>query len=403
MAGEDLSDTIERLGPIEPRHAARVVLQACEGLQAAHDKGLVHRDVKPANLFVHELPTRERVIKLCDFGIAKDVTSDSQQTSLTQTGGMLGSPMYMSPEQIKDAKSADLRTDIWSLGATLFHALSGIPPWAGNETVGALILAIHTDPLPELTDVAPWVDPGLDAIVRKAMQRKPEDRYPSMAAMAEDLRAYVGSSTSLERGLAAVSKQRRQERPAPAPLPPTVAATEVASPAAPELPPTAPTLSTDAGTSVTAADPPPRSRLAPIAIATVIGLGALGAGAYAFRGGGASASNETATEETASAEATIDEESSESEETPTSSDEGAEADPASEPAPTTSATSSASTSNRPPPMQGRPPRPLPRPAQPPSPAPPAPPPPPAAPPPPPAAPPPGPAPPSSLQADDAWR
>ena len=212
LRGSDLSSRIRRHGPLKPATAARVFIQACRGIQAAHDKGLVHRDIKPANLFLHELPSGEVVVKVCDFGIAKQVTSaeDQDSANLTRTGGVMGSPMYMSPEQAKNAKEVDARSDIWSVGISLYEALCGEPPWAGRRTVGEIMLAIYLEPIPHLQDSAEWVPPGLVDILHKTLHRKPADRFASMTELAEALEPFAREVPTLsERALAPIDVSLR--------------------------------------------------------------------------------------------------------------------------------------------------------------------------------------------------
>jgi serine/threonine-protein kinase len=131
LVGEDAHDLFERLGPVSPGLALRIVAQACEGLRKAHAAGVVHRDIKPANLFLARGEEGERVVKLLDFGVAKvqeDASESGAQEGLTQTGSMLGSPMYMSPEQARSAREVDHRSDIWSMGMVLYRALAGRTP-----------------------------------------------------------------------------------------------------------------------------------------------------------------------------------------------------------------------------------------------------------------------------------
>jgi hypothetical protein len=122
------------------------------------------------------------VAKVCDFGVAKRTGLDTSQTSeLTQTGGMVGSPMFMSPEQARSAKHVDHRTDIWSLAISMYQALCGRKPWANQSaSLGELILAICTADLTPLQDVAPWIPPGLSDAIHRALLRDPEERYASM-------------------------------------------------------------------------------------------------------------------------------------------------------------------------------------------------------------------------------
>lgn len=182
LDGEDLDQLVKRAGPLEPAALCRFFMQACEGLAAAHAAGIIHRDIKPANLFLHRLPSGPLVAKVCDFGVAKKTGLDTSQTSeLTQTGGMVGSPMFMSPEQAKSAKHVDHRSDIWSLAISMYQALSGQKPWATQSgSLGELILAICTADLAPLQDLAPWIPPGLADAVHRALLREPAERYASV-------------------------------------------------------------------------------------------------------------------------------------------------------------------------------------------------------------------------------
>ncbi|HXK20267.1 MAG TPA: serine/threonine-protein kinase, partial [Polyangiaceae bacterium] len=164
LAGEDLEHLMERLGPLSPDLAMRIVAQACIGLQKAHEAGVVHRDIKPANLYLCRRDGGEFIIKILDFGIAKvklDHLGSSENQKLTRTGSVLGSPRYMSPEQAKGLRSIDQRTDIWSLGAVLYQALTGRTPHHDLETLGQLIIAICSEAPAPVQDFAPWVSPEL--------------------------------------------------------------------------------------------------------------------------------------------------------------------------------------------------------------------------------------------------
>ena len=212
LHGSDLGALIARRGPIEPEAVATIFVQACLGVQAAHDRELVHRDIKPSNLFVHELESGEVVLKVCDFGIAKDVgpgaAYDTTASDLTRSDGVLGSPLYMSPEQARNAKRVDARSDLWSLGVSLYQALSGTLPWRRRETVGEILLAICTEPLVHLQDAAPWIDRGLAEAVHRALERDPARRFQSAGAMAEALRPFATAAIHVD-GLCEVSSEVR--------------------------------------------------------------------------------------------------------------------------------------------------------------------------------------------------
>src|SRR5262249_24458096 len=136
LEGEDVQHLIKRLGPLSPDLALRIVAQACLGLDRAHEARIIHRDIKPANFFLakagFDTHPAQRVVKLLDFGIAKiapDPSYDSGETAgLTRTGSMLGSPLYMSPEQARGHKDIDRRADVWSMGVVLYQALTGRTP-----------------------------------------------------------------------------------------------------------------------------------------------------------------------------------------------------------------------------------------------------------------------------------
>jgi serine/threonine-protein kinase len=193
LHGQDLHAVLDRLGPVEPLVAAKLTLQAAVGLAKAHDAGVVHRDIKPANLFVTKRDSGDLIVKILDFGIAKVKMDNFHDTSggLTRTGSMLGSPLYMSPEQCRGAARTDTRTDVWSLGVVLFELLSGSTPYAGHESLGDLIASIITEDLPLLQDRAPWAPPELAEIVHRALSRDISRRYQNAGQVRDALLAIV--------------------------------------------------------------------------------------------------------------------------------------------------------------------------------------------------------------------
>lgn len=194
LKGRDLDKVLDELGALEPETAVRIALQAARGLSAAHRIGIIHRDVKPGNLILDE-EEGEVIVRVCDFGIAKQMGGDS---SLTETGSQLGTPDYVSPEQLKNAKNVDERTDVWSLGATLYQLLCGAAPYAHIDSVFDLITAIITEDPPHLQDRAPWVDPALALIVHKCLQRDPDQRWATLEDMADALRPFSGGDELLD-------------------------------------------------------------------------------------------------------------------------------------------------------------------------------------------------------------
>jgi serine/threonine-protein kinase len=183
LRGEDLAAVVRRTGALDTITALKIAAQAATGLMAAHAAGIVHRDVKPSNVFLAREHDRVTV-KILDFGIAKlDGCGDPELTSL---GSVLGSPFYMSPEQTRETRDVDARTDIWSLGVVLYQMLAGQVPFAGPSIVD-VIWAISTDTFRPLDEVAPWVDERICKIVERAMKREPSQRFRSMAEMLRDM------------------------------------------------------------------------------------------------------------------------------------------------------------------------------------------------------------------------
>ncbi|HVY29524.1 MAG TPA: protein kinase [Polyangiaceae bacterium] len=204
LAGEDLDHVMERLGPLSPELAIRIVAQACVGLQKAHEAGVVHRDIKPANLYLARRDGGEVIVKILDFGIAKvklDHLGSSENQKLTRTGSVLGSPRYMSPEQAKGLRSIDHRTDIWSLGAVLYQALSGRTPHHDQETLGQLIISICSEAPASIQDYAPWVSPELAAVVRGTLTMDVEQRTANAPALLQALKALQPGGFSLHESM----------------------------------------------------------------------------------------------------------------------------------------------------------------------------------------------------------
>ena len=192
LRGEDLQQLMTRRGPLPQDVALCIAAQACIGLRRAHEAGIVHRDIKPANLFLArrestKLQSRdgeEVIVKLLDFGIARvrEGMSSTENRALTSTGLMLGTPLYMSPEQVTGPKSVDQRTDLWALGVVLYEMLTGATPHADVETLGGLLVAICSKPARPLAEVAPHVRRPVAAIVKKALEIDPANRYESADA-----------------------------------------------------------------------------------------------------------------------------------------------------------------------------------------------------------------------------
>jgi eukaryotic-like serine/threonine-protein kinase len=212
LEGEDLAAVLDRVGRLEPEVAVALAVQACEGLAAVHARGIVHRDVKPSNLFL-EAAGDAVVVKVTDFGLAK-AYDGGDRGALTATGRFMGTPQYVSPEQAISAKHVDLRSDVFSLGMSLYHALAGAPAFAYVRSFMGLVLEITSREAPPLQDAAPWVPPAIARIVHGALLRDPQARCPSVAELALALDMAVGIDASRQRlgrvSLAAVGERTQQ-------------------------------------------------------------------------------------------------------------------------------------------------------------------------------------------------
>ncbi len=185
LRGADLAAVLESEGPLPVGDAVGFVVQACEAVGEAHVLGIVHRDLKPANLFLSRQLDGTSRIKVLDFGISKLTdTGRGSQVSLTRTSWMLGSPIYMSPEQLRSARNVDARSDIWALGTILYELLVGKPPFSG-ESVPELSAKILIDDVPNPNDAREIPLPsGLDGVVLRALHKDLEQRYGTVAEFA---------------------------------------------------------------------------------------------------------------------------------------------------------------------------------------------------------------------------
>jgi serine/threonine-protein kinase len=194
LAGRDLGAELESQGVLPVERAVDYTLQACAGVAALHSIGVIHRDLKPSNLFVADVagvPT----VKVLDFGISKDVTAPAG--SITSTETQLGTPMYMSPEQIRASKDVNMRSDIWSLGVILYELLTGTLPFERTgHSVGELFAVIlMTEPSP-LCMRRPELPQALEDAVMKCLRRNSWERHESVAAFAQALRPFIKPGTA---------------------------------------------------------------------------------------------------------------------------------------------------------------------------------------------------------------
>ncbi|MEP7119820.1 MAG: protein kinase [Byssovorax sp.] len=196
LQGEDLGRRLKRERRISLQIASGILTQIARGLRRAHDAGLIHRDLKPPNIFMAR-GDDEEVVKILDFGIAKD-TMEAKLGEGTKTGELMGSPHFMSPEQIRSSKDIDHRSDLWSLGVILFRAVTGALPFQG-DAIGAVIAHILADPIPAPSSVYASLSPAVDAYFARAFSRDAAGRFQSAREMAEVFAALAHDGSTAPR------------------------------------------------------------------------------------------------------------------------------------------------------------------------------------------------------------
>jgi len=182
LDGLDLADHLEQAGTIPVKWACDIVLQTAEALAEAHSIGIVHRDVKPTNLFLTWRHDGSSLVKVLDFGISKSRLANGVDMQLTQTQSLLGTPSYMSPEQMRSARDVDGRTDIWSLGTVLYEIIEGHRPFEADSFSEMCVKVAMDDPIP--MQRAPI---ELQRVIARCLAKNPSDRYANMAELGADL------------------------------------------------------------------------------------------------------------------------------------------------------------------------------------------------------------------------
>lgn len=284
LRGEDAEQFVKRVGPLAPDLAIRLVGQACLGLQKAHEAGVIHRDIKPANLFLHRDGLGGVTIKLLDFGIAKvsqDQLSATNKQGLTRTGSLLGTPLFMSPEQAMGQKSIDHRTDIWSIGVVLYYLLAGRTPHEDADTIGKLIFAICSDPPAPIQDIAPWVDPDLANILQNMLRLVPDKRFAKASELADALRPLSAWNFAItELSLVGITDEQRAHVAVRADIMPSGKDGEIAANSLLTTPPTAAMAasasSTQAGLGKTLGSSAPKRKSLLFALGIAVALLAAG-------------------------------------------------------------------------------------------------------------------------------
>jgi serine/threonine-protein kinase len=188
LEGQTLATRLESRGPLEVPVAVDYMLQACEALAEAHALGIVHRDLKPANLFLVANAGRRNELRVLDFGISKALDADIRGTALVDTDShaFMGSPPYVSPEQLLNPSDVDARTDIWSLGIVLYECLTARRPFHG-DTLARLWDSILRDDMPPIAEDGRSITPALERILRRCLEKAPATRYSSVLELSRDL------------------------------------------------------------------------------------------------------------------------------------------------------------------------------------------------------------------------
>jgi serine/threonine protein kinase len=290
LEGCDLASELEQRGRLPCEEAIGYVLQACEALAEAHATGVIHRDLKPANLFLEACGDGSRRVKVLDFGVSKsllDGTPGRGAAALTKTSSLVGSPLYMSPEQLDSARDVDARTDIWALGVVLYELIAGRTPFQG-DSIPQLVTSVLHDPPRSLSDQDVKVPNGLEAVLWRALSKQRGVRYASVAEFVDALMPFappqaLGTAGRVNRLLSAAEPLPASSLPNPAPANPArVAQAETPARAKPR----------DAsGTPlswVSSGGQPKRRRLWAGLIA-LVAIGLLAGGYVAYRGSSATA------------------------------------------------------------------------------------------------------------------
>lgn len=195
LKGCDLAQELAKRGPLPATEVAGYMLETCEALAEAHAAGIIHRDLKPENLFLADRADGSRAIKVVDFGISKSMSQSLTDLSLTGTASFMGSPLYMSPEQMRSSRNVDARTDIWSLGTVMYEMVSGNSPFMA-ESIPELCLAVVGDPPKPLRELQPNLPAGFEQVIMRCLEKDRDRRYASVAELAQALSPFAPAEAS---------------------------------------------------------------------------------------------------------------------------------------------------------------------------------------------------------------
>jgi serine/threonine-protein kinase len=268
LEGRDLALVVRERGALPYEDAVDAVLQACEALAEAHTLGIIHRDLKPANLFLTRRPDGTTSVKVLDFGISKLINPSGSDHSMTRTSTVMGSPLYMSPEQMTSARNVDVRSDIWGVGAILYEVLTGRVPFSAPSLPEICAQILTMTPRP-VRDFNPGVPEPLQNITLRCLEKDPARRYQSVGELAQALTPFGSRATSrsherISRILGGGLAQSGVDLPPSSVMVPS------------ELPTTATSQATQANFGRTTS---PRSATIPLIVGTALALMLLGGGA----------------------------------------------------------------------------------------------------------------------------
>jgi len=265
LKGRSLAQLLAEVGPLPEPRALDIAAQILAALSAAHAVGVVHRDLKPDNVFLTQVGERDDFVKVLDFGISKVLGAKREASALTQTGTLVGTPYYMAPEQARGAKDQDVRVDVYAVGVMLYEMLTGHLPFTGDE-IGGVIIKIATEGFRRPRDLRPDLTSAVEAFVLRAMERDRDRRFADATAMRQHALALLdGTAPTLTR--TPVPARTTPATPAPGAEPPApVVATELGQ-------------TTPFGWSSQSLPPPRSSRAWIVALAVIL---ALAGGGLAF-------------------------------------------------------------------------------------------------------------------------